>query len=144
MWFRTLMIVPVIAGALATPLAADDVGSQGEVVCALQIAASCDLDGDCLEGVPMEWNIPAFIVIDLEGKMLSTTANDARPRISPIRHVERSEDTIYLQGIENRRAYSIVIEQASGLLSATMSTIGFNVSLFGSCTGLPIEAPVAE
>jgi hypothetical protein len=43
-----------------------------------------------------------------------------------------------LQGVENNRAYSILIEEDSGLLSAAIARDGITMSVFGACTDADI------
>ena len=45
---------------------------------------------------------------------------------------------IYLQGIEGRRAFSIVVDEESGRMTVAVSRDGISVSVFGACTDTDI------
>src|SRR4029078_8819359 len=100
-------------------------------------APSCKDDGDdCVTDVPWAFNIPQFIEVDLTQKMLKTTKAAYEARQSPINSMTRAEGTIVLQGLELGRAYSFVINEKSGRLSAAVARDGISVVVFGACTPL--------
>jgi hypothetical protein len=125
----TLLIV------LAAPLLlADDVTGASKLLCTSVQATSCRDDGDCVTDVPWAFNIPQFIEIDLAGKMLSTTKASDEARQSPIQSLVRIDGAMIIQGLEQGRAYSFVINNKSGRLSAAVARDGITVTVFGACT----------
>ncbi len=136
---RIAWVLAAIA-SLAIPAAGEPVVGAEKMACSLQAVAGCELDYGCEMGDPEDWNMPAFIIIDVPAKTLSTTAANERPRATPIQHLERDDGALFLQGMEDGRLFSIVIDEVSGLLSGTVVAPGFNVSAFGTCTPLPILA----
>jgi hypothetical protein len=58
-------------------------------------------------------------------------------RDTPIENIEREGGLIFLQGIENGRAFSFVIVEASGVVSVAVAREDVTVTVFGSCTPLP-------
>jgi|SRR5205809_534100 len=127
----TLLIV------LAAPLLlADDVTGANKLLCTSVQATSCRDDGDCVTDVPWSFNIPQFIEIDIAGKMLSTTKASDEPRQSPIQSLFRIDGATVIQGLEQGRAYSFVINNKSGRLSAAVARDGITVTVFGACTPL--------
>jgi hypothetical protein len=81
--------------------------------------------------------VPQFIEVDFKSKMLSTTKASHEWRETPFKNHQRSEGLIFLQGVERGRAFSIVIEEESGLLSAAIARDQITVSVFGACTPAP-------
>ena len=127
----TLLIV------LAAPLLlADDVTGANKLLCTSVQATSCRDDGDCVTDVPWSFNIPQFIEIDIAGKMLSTTKASDEVRQSPIQSLFRIDGATVIQGLEQGRAYSFVINNKSGRLSAAVARDGITVTVFGACTPL--------
>ena len=121
--------------ALAAPaLMADDVTGASKLLCTSVEATSCRDDGDCITDVPWSFNIPQFIEIDLAGKMLSTTKASDEVRQSPIQSLVRIDGAMVIQGLEQGRAYSFVINNKSGRLSAAVARDGITVTVFGACT----------
>jgi hypothetical protein len=128
-----------ILGALVlilatTPLVAEDLTDADQFLCSPIQATRCFPDGDCVTGPPWNWNIPQFIVVDLIGKMLSTTEASPELRTTPIRFNDRADGQIFLQGVERGRAFSLVITEETGMASIAVATDGMAVSVFGVCT----------
>lgn len=78
--------------------------------------------------------MPEFVVIDLKKKTISTTKASEQNRSTPFTSISRSEGRIYLQGLESERAFSFVIDEASGRLTAAVARDGIAVNVFGACT----------
>lgn len=113
---------------------ADDLTGAERLLCSSGQAMACDPEGGCESAPPWSWNIPAFIEIDLKEKTLSTTEASEEKRVTPIATVKRDDGRIFLQGIEQGRAFSFVIDEASGLITVAVARDGFSVSVFGACT----------
>ena len=77
-----------------------------------------------------------FIEIDLQTKRVSTTAASGENRATTASSLEREDGQTVLQGVENGRAFSLVINQETGVLSAAVAREGITVSVFGACTPL--------
>lgn len=142
-----LLQIVLLADALAL-LAVDRVGAENiaganQMVCTAQHISFCPPFDACQAGSPVDWNVPDFLVVDVAAKTLSTTGSAEKPRATSMQHVSREEDVLYLQGVENQRAYSIVIVEATGELAAAVSTPAANISIYGICTPLPVAAPSA-
>jgi hypothetical protein len=136
---------------LAAPLAllgvdrarAENIAGANQMVCTAQHISFCPPFDTCQAGSPVDWNVPDFLVVDVAAKTLSTTGSAEEPRATTMQHVSRDEGSLYLQGVENQRAYSIVIVEATGELAAAVSTPAANISIYGICTPLPVAAPSA-
>ncbi len=137
---RWIMAVIWTLFALAPPVAvADDISDVDRILCSSVEATVCTIDDGCETGVPWLWGIPQFIEIDLQAKRLSTTAASGENRTTAITSLEREDGRIFLQGIENGRAFSFVINKKTGMLSAAVAREGITVSVFGACTPLSGE-----
>jgi hypothetical protein len=99
---------------------------------------------DCEIGSPWDWNIPQFIQVDLAKKVLRTTPASGENRSTPIKSLERSQGSIYLQGMEAGRAFSFVIDEASGDLAVAVARAGVTVAVFGACTPAVASAAAAR
>jgi len=123
----SLLLVP--SGVLA-----DDLTGAEKMLCSAVQATVCWPEGDCEIGPPWNWNIPQFIEIDLDKKILSTTQASGENRKTEIRNLEREEGNIFLQGFEQGRAFSFVITEETGRLAVAVARDGITVSVFGACT----------
>ena len=132
---KTRCLAITLLLVLAAPVAfADDVTGAGKLLCTTVQATSCRDDADCVTDVPWTFNIPQFIEVDLVGKMLSTTKASDESRASAITSLSRAEGLIVLQGLEKGRAYSFLINEKSGRMSAAVARDGITVTAFGACT----------
>ena len=124
----------ILALSAAAPLMADDLRGTDRILCTAVQATVCFADGECFAGPPWNWNVPEFIEIDLKKQTLSTTEASGENRSTPIKHLERADNVIYLQGVERGRAFSFVINEETGRASIAVARAGVAVSVFGSCT----------
>jgi len=129
-----LTAVLLVSGAAT----AEDITGADKILCAGIQATYCDTSGACEVGMPWQWNMPEFVEIDFAAKIVSTTAAAERPRQTPIRTLERGNGEIYLQGVENARAFSFVIDEATGVASIAIAADGMTISVFGACT--PVQS----
>jgi len=116
---------------------ADDVTGADKLLCAAAQLSACFDDGECMPLPPSAVKVPPFILVDLAGKKLSTTPASGEDRTSPIRNMERADGRIILQGVERGRAFSLLIDEASGALTAAVARDGVGVVVFGNCTPAP-------
>src|SRR5262245_20202359 len=131
-WLPMLFLLCAVAAPSKTP--ADDLKGASSFLCSAQTVSVCNPEYDCSSGPASTWNVPQFIQVDLDAKRLSTTKTSGQNRSTPIENLQKREGHIYLQGIENGRAFSIRIEESSGELSAAVARDGVVVAVFGVCT----------
>jgi hypothetical protein len=115
---------------------ADDLSGADRFLCTAVQATLCIEDGECAVDLPWNLNIPQFIEVDVEAKQLATTTASGLNRKTPIEHLSRSEGTIVFHGFEKGRAFSWVISEHSGRVTAAVAADGLAVSVFGACTPL--------
>lgn len=138
---RHLTVLPVSI-LLVLPIAivsarADDLKGVDQLLCSTGQLAACFDDGECEHAAPWALKVPAFIQVDLVKKQLSTTPASGENRVSPIRNLERADGRIVLQGVEGGRAFSFMIDEESGALTAAVARDGVGVVVFGNCTPAP-------
>jgi hypothetical protein len=122
-------------GLLASSMAmADNLEGTDELLCAAGQVQVCFENGECFSVAPWELSMPDFVVIDMKAKTVSTTKASGQNRSTPFTSVERSDGVISLQGVEAQRAFSFVIEEASGHMTVAIARDGLSVSVFGVCT----------
>jgi hypothetical protein len=137
LYLAALAALLVFSGQTA---GADDLTGSNRFLCSAVQATECFVGGECGIDLPWNINIPQFIEIDLDGKMLSTTAASGQNRTTPIEHLEKENGVIALQGSENGRGFTFVISEETGQVTVAIATTGEAVIVFGACTPL---APAA-
>ena len=118
---------------LYVPAAATYDGSV-PLICALIEVMDCEPGADCLRGAPESVNLPQFIKLNFTEKTLSTTEAAPRQQSTPIKHLEQFDRSMSLQGVEDGRAWSIVIAKETGKMSATVADDQVGFVVFGACT----------
>ena len=119
---------------VASAAFADNIENTDRLLCSTSRIIVCFEDGECIDAHPWELNIPQFVVIDAKKMTVSTTKASGENRVTPIRTLKRDNGKMIMQGIEQERAFGFVIDEASGLLTASVARDGLAVSVFGACT----------
>jgi len=113
--------------------AADFDGSRN-LLCAPTDAIQCEGAGECERAEVEDLNIPKFLTIDFKGKKLTgTVEGGASEEATKIQNIEKLEGQTVLQGIQNGRGWSIVIDAVSGDMSAAVAGDDISFVLFGVC-----------
>ena len=134
---KKFVLVP--AGLLVLGLAqAENLEGVDKMICAAAQAQICIEQDTCYSAAPAELDIPDFVVIDVDEKTISTTKASDQNRSTAFSSVLRSNGLIHLQGLEGSRAFNIVINEATGHMTAAVLRDGLSVSVFGVCTDTDI------
>lgn len=126
-----IAIVGMLAGGLVH---ADNLVGVDEMICAAAQVKICIENDTCYSATPAELDVPDFVVIDTKKKLISTTKASNQNRSTKFTSVEKLDGLIYLQGVEGGRAFSFVIDEATGHMTVAVSRDGLSVSVFGACT----------
>lgn len=124
----------LMACAVVGTVLADDLTGEDEILCSSASVVVCLDDGTCVSAVPWEVNVPQFIEVDLKRKRLATTEASGENRATTVNTVMRENGLTYLQGVEGGRAFSFVINNSSGFLTAAVAREDVTVTVFGACT----------
>ena len=120
--------------ALIVPALADNLEGVDKMICAAGQVQICIENDTCYPATAAELDVPDFVIIDLGKKVISTTRASEKQRSTPFKHVARTDGLVYLQGIEGRRAFSFLIDEATGRMTVSVARDGVAVSVFGACT----------
>lgn len=132
---QSLRIIVALAFLIAfTSVLADDLTGAKRFVCAPAQVNICYEDGSCISAMPWDVNVPRFLEIDLKQKSIATTEASGENRVSPIQSISEDDDAVFLQGVENGRAFSFVINKLSGFMSVAVARDYLTVTGFGACT----------
>jgi len=118
-------------GCAAIASAAGFDGSQ-DLLCAPTDVAQCDQSARCDRASPSDVDMPSFVRLDFAKKRLVSVGTPER--VTPIESVRQKEGLTILQGAENGRAWSLVIDQATGQLTGSIIDGEGAIAVFGACT----------
>jgi len=129
-----LLVVTVMVAA--TPLVADNVEGYDKLLCSTIQAFECDRveEGGCQSRPPEAINMPLFMEIEVDEKVLHTTDISDEERATEIRSAERTNGLLTLQGSELGRAFSIVIDEKRGLFTMSVTASDEVIVVYGACT----------
>jgi hypothetical protein len=130
-----MRFVAVLVAALSAGSAmADDLSGAERLLCSTTQATACGIAAECATLSPAELNIPQFVLVDVAGKQLSTTVASGENRRTSVDTVRRAEGQIVLQGYERGRAFSLVIQEATGRAAFASAADSRAVMVFAACT----------
>ena len=130
---KAMFAVAGLIGA-AGSAAAENVMDVDEMICAASQAQICLETGQCFAALPSELALPEFVMIDTKKQVISTTQASGMNRSTTFSSYSRAEGLINLQGVQNGRAFSFVIHEATGRLTAAIARDGLSITVFGVCT----------
>ena len=133
-WKATFAICACIGIGVAATAAAGDFDGSKKLLCAPSDIYECGPASDCQRVTAETANIPRFIRVNVKKKQLSGTVGSGDEVTTGIQNVEKKDGKLTLQGAENARAWSVVIDQETGLMSASASDEITGFILFGGCT----------
>ena len=132
--------VAASVGLLASGVAlADNLEGADRVLCSPEQIMICVEQAECYPAHASDLGVPDFVIIDLKNKKLQTTKASGQARTTAFSTMSRSGGKIFLQGIENGRAFSFLINEDTGDLTVAVSRDGVAVAAFGSCTNAKVE-----
>jgi hypothetical protein len=127
-------------GLLASGAAlADNLEGADRLLCAPEQIMICVEQADCYPAHGSELGVPDFVIVDLKNKKMQTTKSSQQTRTTAFSSMSRTDGKIFLQGVENGRAFSFVINEITGSLTVALSRDGVAVAVFGSCTNAKVE-----
>ena len=124
----------ILSATVAVSVKAKDISNAQNLICAPMIAHQCIEQEKCSSGTPESVDIPQFFRIDLKKRIAIGEDASNQQRISKISNVENSEQTLILQGTQSGRAWSAVIDKATGKMVVTSSANDIAIAVFGACT----------
>jgi hypothetical protein len=121
---------------LVTPLCAAAGAYDGgkPLLCALMEQIECLPGGQCARGVVEDINLPRFITIDLDKKLLLEKSEGEGGRNTPIDDQSLVEGNLVLQGNDKGRGWIVVVDSETGDLTGAIADDGAVFSVFGACT----------
>jgi hypothetical protein len=122
---------------ISTTAFAGGMDGSKDIVCAVVDVVGCTETGACMEGKARSFDLPEFLIVDSKKKAIRAAYEAGHKDVySPVENLQKSDDHLILQGVENGRGWNIAINTKTGRMSA--SGVGDAVSflVFGACTAL--------
>ena len=105
-------------GLLASGAAlTDNIEGADRLLCAPVQIKICVEEAECYPAHASELGVPDFVIVDLKNKKMQTTKSSQQTRTTAFSSMSRTDGKIFLQGLENGRAFSFVINEITGSLN---------------------------
>ena len=128
---RLALVSTLALLSLGSTARAEGLDATKPMSCALAEASECDGVAQCRDVAVAELDLPEVVNVDFEAKQLVSPDGQ---RTSPIQAVEALEAVLVLQGHQNGRGWTMVVERSTGHLSATITDAEGVFVLAGACT----------
>jgi hypothetical protein len=133
------LVGAIVLGAVAlfgcTPAWAAGFDGSQDLLCAPTDIAQCDLGARCERESASQVGLPSFLRIQFGKKRLISMTTPERT--TAIENVRKLEGATILQGAENGRAWSLFVDQQSGLVTGSVVDAEGVFAVFGACTPVP-------
>lgn len=125
-------VVLGLIGLLLSPVAAAE-GLDGSrpLVCDLTQVSQCDAAAVCKDVTFAQIDLPPVFKLDLSAGRI---ASEDGQRSSPIKSTETLDAVLVVHGHQQERGWTMVIERATGHLSATLAEVEGAFVIAGACT----------
>ena len=133
MRYKSFLVLLAAVIFMPSFLYAADFDGAASMLCSVRDVVDCSAQGECIAATPEEVDVPAFFKVDFAAKQISAVGEENIPRTSPIKNFEQNQGRIIIQGAENGRAWSLVLSEDNGEMSATVSEENYGLVLFGVC-----------
>jgi hypothetical protein len=131
--------IVALSGIFAVGLVhADSLIEVNRMICAASQVQICIENDTCYSASPASLDVPDFVVIDTRKKTISTTKASKQNRSTTFTHAQNVDGQIILQGVEDGRAFSFLIDEGTGIMTVAVARDGITVNVFGSCTDADI------
>jgi len=128
-----LCVVAACFGFSGPAAAAGKYDGSAPMLCAVTAVSECTADGKCERSAPQAGNnLPTFMRVDVKGRVLR--ADDSSGRKTEIKASSVVDDQLMLQGIENGKAWNMVIKSDTGKWGGSVVEDDGLFALFGACT----------
>ena len=122
----------LICVAPAAVMAGDFDGSK-PLILAVTETFECGPGGECQRGTAMSVDIPHFFKIDFKEKKISGKRADGQLRTTEIMNMARIDGKLILQGVQEGKAWNMVISESDGMATITVSDNQAGFVIFGAC-----------
>lgn len=126
-----VLSLPILSLLLALAARAEGLDATKTLSCALAEAAQCDGVAQCSDVAVEELDLPPLWRVDFAARPLASADGQ---RTSPIAALETLDTVLVLQGHQNGRGWTLVIERATGHLSLSAADAEGAFVLAGACT----------
>ena len=103
------------------------------MLCSIVTVVECGEAGDCIKGTAKTYNLPTFLRVNFDQNTITGTNSEGKALKAEIMSSHKQQGNLLMQGNQNGRAWSVLVNQAKGDMSASINIEDGGYLLFGAC-----------
>ena len=115
---------------------ATSIDGSANLLCAALDVVGCENGPGCVEGQARDFELPQFMLIDFENKLIRSKDDVEKKVVSPMQNLQKTDKQIIIQGVENDHGWSATINRESGNINFAASGPEVSFMVFAACTTL--------
>ncbi|HXZ86577.1 MAG TPA: hypothetical protein VEI82_13930 [Myxococcota bacterium] len=127
----TLLLAAALSLAARNAAAGPAIDGKRDLVCEPKHLAQCDEEAACASVAPEDVDLPPALRLSFKSRKLTAVQGE---RSSPIQSVQIEPAVVVVQGSQNGRGWSMVIDRATGSLSGTIADAEGAFVVAGTCS----------
>jgi len=130
---KYMILIVLTISIAAQPSLAEDKVDLKPMVCAAIETYDCGFGENCTRGSATDINLPIFLGIDFEKKMITGTMDDGSVRTTEIQRMERLAGGIIIQGVQDGLGFSLSYNTSTRKITGAVSGDQVGFVIFGAC-----------
>ena len=133
---KTLPVI-ILAGTsllVSARVWAGDFDGSKPLICSVIQTVACPRGEEVTRGTAEDVDLPQFFFIDFEKKLVSGKTAEGEARETKIENIKREDGKLILQGVQRGRAWSAVINEATGKTTIIGANDEAGFVVFAACT----------
>ncbi len=130
---KYILLITLMVNVAALPSLAEDKEDLKPMVCAAIETYDCGFGENCKRGSASDIDLPIFLGIDFEKKIITGTMDDGSVRATEIQRMERLAGGIIIQGVQDGLGFSLSYNTATRKITGAVSGDQVGFALFGAC-----------
>lgn len=117
---------------------ADNITGEDSFICTAWNVVVCTTEGKCDQTEAWRLDMPDFLKVDVDKGVLSTPERSDAPRYAEIESMQREGGKLILNGWQENRGFTWVINEESGEGTLAIVTETAVVTLFTACAATKV------
>jgi hypothetical protein len=131
--FKYILLIALMVSVAGLPSLAQEKEDLKPMVCAAIEIYDCGFGEDCARGSANDVDLPVFLSIDFEKKMITGTMDDGSVRTTEIQRIEQLAGGIIIQGVEDGLGFSLSYNSTTRKITGAVSGDQVGFVIFGAC-----------
>ena len=130
---KYVLLIALMVSVATLPSLAQEKEDLKPMVCTAIEIYDCGFGEDCTRGVAIDVDLPIFLGIDFEKKMITGTMDDGSVRTTEIQRMEQLAGGIIIQGVQDGLGFSLSYNMSTKKITGAVSGDQVGFVIFGAC-----------